>query len=91
MFPLQLRLVHPSGEEKRRHKSIWLQVQLLLHGYEMSDCCIFHAVFSHAQHSSGSVLLPSAPLRQPAGAETGLVESCSVRQKQHYLNKPGRV
>ncbi|NXS41195.1 RS27L protein, partial [Balaeniceps rex] len=46
-------------------------------------CCKFPAVFSHAQRSSWSVLLRSALLHQPAGAEAGQVERCSVRQKEH--------
>ncbi|XP_050746916.1 40S ribosomal protein S27-like [Gymnogyps californianus] len=48
-------------------------------------CCKFPAVFSHAQRSSGSVLLRSALLHQPTGAEAGLMESCSVRQKQRHV------
>ncbi|NWH43770.1 RS27 protein, partial [Fregata magnificens] len=46
-------------------------------------CCKFPALFSHAQRSSRSLLLRSALLHQPAGAEARLMERCSVRQKQH--------
>uniref|UniRef100_A0A8D0FUW0 Uncharacterized protein n=1 Tax=Strix occidentalis caurina TaxID=311401 RepID=A0A8D0FUW0_STROC len=45
-------------------------------------CSKFSAAFSRAQPSIGSVLLCCTSL---------LVESCSVRQKQHYLNKAGCV
>lgn len=52
-MPLTKGLVHPSGEEKRQHKSVWLQVQLLLRGYEMSRLL----------HISRSIQLCSARLR----------------------------
>uniref|UniRef100_A0A672TG34 Uncharacterized protein n=1 Tax=Strigops habroptila TaxID=2489341 RepID=A0A672TG34_STRHB len=56
-------------------------------GMKCPACCKFPVVFSHAQHSLGSMLLRLALLHQPTAAGAGLMERCSIRQKQHYLNK----
>uniref|UniRef100_A0A8B9IS69 Uncharacterized protein n=1 Tax=Amazona collaria TaxID=241587 RepID=A0A8B9IS69_9PSIT len=56
-------------------------------GMKCPDCCKFPGVFSHAQHISGSVLSHLAVLHQPTAAGEGLMERCSIRQRQHYLRK----
>lgn len=56
-------------------------------GMKCPACRKFPVVFSHAQHIFGSVLLHSALLHQPTAAGAGLMERCSIRQKQHYLNE----
>nr|XP_045004077.1 40S ribosomal protein S27-like [Jaculus jaculus] len=78
-------LLHPSPEEKRKHKkqhpvqspNFYFMDVKCPGGYKITT------VFSHAQTVVFLCLSPQTLLCQPTGGKARLTEGCSFRRKQH--------
>ncbi|XP_012657373.1 40S ribosomal protein S27-like [Otolemur garnettii] len=82
-MPLTKDLLHPSPEEKRKHKKCLVQSpNYYFMDVKCPGCYKITTVFSHAQ----TVVLCvgcSTVLCQPTGGKARLTEGCSFRRKQH--------
>ncbi|KAG3257368.1 hypothetical protein H1C71_027118, partial [Ictidomys tridecemlineatus] len=87
----QKNLLHPSPEEKRKHKK-WFLVQSP-NSYFMDvkcpGCYKITTVFNHAQRIVFCVDC-STVLCQPTGRKARLTEGCSFRKKQHKKQPESR-
>ncbi|XP_006899117.1 PREDICTED: 40S ribosomal protein S27-like [Elephantulus edwardii] len=83
-MPLTKDLLHPSPEEKRKHKKKCLVQSLNSYVMDVKcpGCYKITTVFSHAQ--TLVLCVDCSPVVcQPSGGKARLTEGCSVRQKQH--------
>ena len=90
-MPLTKDLLHPSPEEKRKHKKKHLvqSPNSYCMDVKFPGCYKITTVFSHAQ----TVVLCvgcSTVLCQPIGGKARLTEGCSFRRKQHWNHPVSR-
>ncbi|XP_036112750.1 40S ribosomal protein S27-like [Molossus molossus] len=82
-MPLTKDLLHPSPEEKRKHKKHLVQSpKSYFMDVKCPGCYKITTVFSHAQMVVLCVGC-STVLCQPTGGNARLTEGCSFRRKQH--------
>ncbi|XP_021028674.1 40S ribosomal protein S27-like [Mus caroli] len=80
-MPLAKDLLHPSPEEKRKHKKKHLvqSPNSYFKDVKCPGCYKITTVFSHAPTCVGCATV----LCQPTGGTARLMDGCSFRRKQH--------
>ncbi|XP_033074255.1 40S ribosomal protein S27-like [Trachypithecus francoisi] len=83
-MPLAKDLLHPSPEEKRKHKKKRLVQSSNSYFMDVKcpGCYKITMIFSHAQ-TVVSCVGCSTVLCQPTGGKARLTEGCSFRKEQH--------